>query len=294
MNETDLSNYKKAGEITVKVKEFARKFIKKDMLLTEIAKRIEDEIKELGGKLAFPVNLSMDDIAAHYHPLFNDEKRAEGLLKVDFGVHIDGCIADTAISIDLTNGKYKELIEASENALNQALSLLDENPTLHEIGETIQTSVEERGFSPIVNLSGHSIEKYDVHAGITIPNYGNNSTVKLKDGVYAIEPFVTTGEGKIYEGNNGNIYILHKPRNIRSEIARRILDYIVTEKKTLPFSSRELQEKFGNMARLAIKELEQNNVIKAFPQLIEVSHKPVAQSEHTFIKHNGKIIVITR
>ncbi len=293
MDEKDLSDYKKAGEISVKVKEFARKFIKKDMLLTEIAKKIEVEIGKLGGELAFPVNLSINDIAAHYHPLFNDERKAEGLLKVDFGVHINGCIADTAISIDL-DGKYKELIEASEYALNQALSILDKDPTLHEIGEIIQASIEERGFSPIVNLSGHSIDKYDIHAGITIPNYGNNSKSKLKDGVYAIEPFVTTGEGKIYEGANGNIYILNKPKNIRSEMARRILEYIVEKKKTLPFSSRELQEKFGGMARLAIRELEQNNVIKGFAQLIEVSHKPVAQSEHTFIKDKGKIIVITR
>ena len=153
MQKQELEDYKKAGEISIKVKEFARELIKPDMLLLEIAQKIEAKIYELGGKPAFPVNLSIDDIAAHYHPKADDETKATGLLKIDLGIHVNGFIADTAFSLDLTkDNQHKELIQASQEALNNALALLPKNPSLSEIGKTIQESIEAKGFSPIINL----------------------------------------------------------------------------------------------------------------------------------------------
>jgi len=96
---------KKAGKIAKEAKEYAKSFIKKDMPLLEIAEKIENKIMELGGKMAFPTNLSINEIAAHYTPTYNDETKAHGLLKVDLGVHIDGWTADTAFSIDLENSE---------------------------------------------------------------------------------------------------------------------------------------------------------------------------------------------
>jgi methionyl aminopeptidase len=295
MEEKDIEKYKKAGEISVKVKAFARALIKPEMPLLEIAQKIEKKIYELGGKPAFPVNLSIDDIAAHFHPTLETKEKAEGLLKVDFGVHVDGFIADTAFSLDLTeDGKFKDLIESAEFALENSIKILSKNPTLHEIGLEIKRSIEEKGFSPIVNLSGHSIKRWEIHAGITIPNYGNGNNNKLEDGCYAIEPFSTSGEGKIYEGPSGNIFSLQDLKNVRSPMARKILDYIIEEKKKLPFSLRELQEKFGNMARIAIRELENQGIVHNYNQLIEKSHNQVAQAEHTIIKQGDKIIVTTK
>jgi methionyl aminopeptidase len=295
MNEEDLDKYMKAGKIAVDVKTFAKDLIKPGIPLLEIAQKIEKKIYELGGKPAFPVNLSIDDVAAHYHPTLEDDKLAYGLLKVDFGVHVDGFIADTAFSLDLSeDGKYKDLIEAAQLALDSAIKMVSENASLNDVGEAIQKAITEKGFSPIVNLSGHSISRWEVHAGITIPNYGNGNDSKLEDGIYAIEPFATTGEGKIYEGPPGNIYSLMDLKNVRSPTARKILDYLIEEKKKLPFSLRELQEKFGGMARLAIKELENQGVIRGYDQLIEKSHKPVSQAEHTIIKKGNEIIVTTK
>jgi len=119
MDKEEIEKYKKAGEIAKQMKKFAREIIKKDMLLVDIAKKIEDKIIELGGLSAFPVNLSINDIAAHYHPTLDDTTKADGLLKIDMGIHIDGYIADTAITIDLTDdNKYKKLIEATELDVN--------------------------------------------------------------------------------------------------------------------------------------------------------------------------------
>lgn len=289
-------DYKKAGEIAKKIVEYAKNLIKPDMLLVEIAQKIEKETIKLGAQPAFPVNLSINDIAAHYHPALEDETKAHGLLKIDIGIHINGFIADTAFSLDLTpDKKYKDLIKASEDALSEALSILNNNPTLNDIGLAIQQIIQRKGFSPIVNLSGHELGQYNIHAGITIPNHGNNNPNKIEPGAYAIEPFATTGDGKIYEGPAGNIYQILTPKNTRSPTARKIMEYVWEKYQTLPFSLRELQEKFGNMSRLAIKELEQNKIIHSYPQLIEISHHPVSQAEHTFIKTpEGKIIVTTR
>jgi len=292
----ELESYIKAGEIAKKTTEFAKKLIKPGMSLLEIAKKIEEEIVKLGGEIGFPVNLSIDDVAAHYHPTIEETRKAEGLLKVDIGVSVNGYIADTAFSLDLTEDKkYKELIEASENALSSALELLEKDPTLHEIGQAIQKEIEKKGFSPIVNLSGHELGQYKVHAGITIPNCGNNNQNKIEPGAYAIEPFATTGEGKVYDGVSSNIFSITDYKTPRGQTARKILEYVWNKYKTLPFSLREIQEKFGALARLGIKELEQSGIVHNFPQLVERARKPVSQAEHSFIKTpDGKIIVTTR
>jgi methionyl aminopeptidase len=297
MNKQELENYEKAGKISIEIKKYAREIIKPDVLLIEIAKKIHKKIEDLGAIPAFPVNLSIDDVAAHYHPTLNDETKASGLLKIDLGIQINGFIADTAFSMDLTSDKKHEaLIKASEEALENALKKLKENPdlTLSEIGKTIQETIENKKFSPIINLSGHGLEKYEIHSPPTIPNYENGNNQSLESGAYAIEPFATTGQGKIYEGTGSNIFSLINQKNTRNPTARKILDYVVEKYKTLPFSLREIQEKFGVMSGLAIKQMTQEGILHEFPQLIEKSHEPVSQAEHTFIKEKNKIIITTR
>ena len=287
-------DYIKAGEIAQKIIAYAKQLIKPDMLLVEIAQKIQAEIEKQGAISAFPVNLSIDDVAAHYHPTIDDKTNASGLLKVDLGVHINGFIADTAFSLDLTpNNEHKELIEASEQALTNALEKTKQDPTLNEIGKTIKQTIGEKGFSPIINLSGHSLSQYEIHGGVAIPNYDNGNENKLQPGAYAIEPFATTGEGKIYEGQSGNIFAITNPKNTRSPTARKILDYVMDKYQTLPFSLREMQEEFGPMARLALRELENQGIVHNFSQLIEKSHKPVSQTEHTFIKKSDNEIIVT-
>ena len=175
------------------------------------------------------------------------------------------------------------------------MKILDKNPNLNEIGEAIQKTIEAKGFSPIVNLSGHQLEQYSVHAGVTIPNYANGNKNKLNPGAYAIEPFATTGEGKIYEGPSSNIFAVVSPQNTRGPTARKILEYVWEKYQTLPFSFKEIQKKFGAMSRLGLRELENSGIVHNFPQLIEKSHKPVSQAEHSFIKTDkGEIIIFSK
>ncbi|MEK6884024.1 MAG: type II methionyl aminopeptidase [Nanoarchaeota archaeon] len=245
MDEEKIKKYIQAGKIAANLRKFIKSYIKEGMLLTDIVKKIKDKIEDEGAISAFPPTISINDIAAHYHPLKNEETKIHGLAKIDFGICVDGYIADTALSIDLTeNNEHKKLIEASELALENAIKLLKKNPTLNDIGKTIQETIKSKGFSPVINLSGHSLEKYNVHAGITIPNYANGNNNHLEPGAYAIEPFATNGEGKIYSGSSGNIYQIKEQKNPRSQKSREILDYIKNKYKTLPFSARWLAREF--------------------------------------------------
>jgi methionyl aminopeptidase len=285
----------KAGKIASQVREYARSFIKKDILLIEIAEKIENKIKELGGKPAFPTNLSINYIAAHFTPSHEDKTLASGLLKIDFGVHIDGWISDTAFSLDLENtSENKKLIEASEKALDNTIKILKQNISLSEVGKTIQKTIDSYEFSPIVNLSGHEMKQYDLHAGITVPNIDDKKNIILQKGLYAIEPFATSGNGKVYDGKPSGIYILINNKNVRSPIARQILKFIEEEYNTLPFCSRWIVKKFGTKALFGLKQLEENGNLHHFPQLIEASHSKVSQAEHTVLVENNEIIVTTR
>jgi len=294
-DDIDRTKVLKAGKITEQVREWIKPQIRKDLLLLEIAERIEEKIVELGGEPAFPVNLSINDIAAHYTPTFDDKTKAYGLLKVDFGVHIDGWVADNAFSVDLDNNEEnRKLILAAEKALENALKLVKRGTSLSEIGKEIQKTMESHKATPIINLSGHSISHYDLHAGTTVPNYDNESKEVFEEGIYAIEPFATFGNGKVYDGKPSGIYSLIDERNVRNPIARKVLDYVIEEYSTLPFCSRWIIRKFGHTALFGLKQLEDNGNLHHYAQLIEVSHRNVSQAEHTILVEENKVEVTTK
>jgi len=282
-----------AGKIASQVRAYAKMIIKKNVSLLEIAEKIEDKIFELGGKPAFPVNLSINEVAAHFTPYHEDETLAHGLLKIDFGVHIDGWIADTAFSVDLENSdENKKLILASEKALEEAIKISN-NKTTNEIGGKISETINSYGFTPIINLGGHGLGQYDFHAEPFIPNIDNNNGKELKKGLYAIEPFATNGNGKVHDGKPHGIYILINNKNVRNPVAREILKFVEKEYPELPFASRWIVRKFGSKALFALNQLEQNGNLHHFPQLIESSKGIVAQSEHTILI-DKEVIVTTR
>lgn len=284
----------KSGKIASRVKEYAKEIIKTEMPLLEIAEKIENKISELGGKPAFPVNLSINEIAAHYTPSYDDKNLAQGILKVDFGVHIDGWTADTAFSVDLENSEEnKRLIRASEKALNEAIKKIKINVKVSEIGRAIQNAIESYGFSPVANLSGHEMKQYKLHAGKTIPNIDTKGSDEIKDGIYAIEPFATTGNGKVREGKPSGIYFLVSKKNPRSQTARNILEFIKEEYGTLPFCSRWIVKKFGVESLFALSQLEGNGNLHQYPQLVEISKSKVSQAEDTIFIQNDKIFVTT-
>lgn len=290
----DIEKLRKAGEIAKKVKEYGRTIVKKGVPLLEIATKIDEKIAELGAKPAFPLNLSINEIAAHSTPSYNDETKAHGLLKFDVGIQVDGFVADTAFSIDLENSQEnKKIIEAAESALKKALEAINYGVELRQVGATVEKEVKAKGFQPIINLSGHSIDEYDLHSGITIPNYDNHQFLEIPEGAYAVEPFVTSGAGQVINGKPSGIYAIQGEGAVRDQTARELLNYIVDEYQTLPFCSRWLVQKFGTRALIALKRLEEAGILHHYPQLLEKSRAPVAQAEHTVIITKKEKIVTT-
>lgn len=297
MNQEDII---KAGKIASETKKYARTIIKKGVPLLEIAEKIENKIIELGGKIAFPVGLSIDNIAAHATPTYNDQTLASGLIKIDLGVHINGSIADTAFSMDLENlEENQKLIQTAEKALEKALEYIKQkkqDSLTNEIGEVIEKEIKNNKFLPVANLSGHSMEYYNLHAGTTIPNIKNSHSQKLGKGLFACEPFVTNGSGRVKHGKSHGIYILENTKPIRDFFAREVLDYIKKEYNTLPFCSRWLVKRYGIKVLFALRKLEQNKNLHEFPELIEISNKEnikVSQAENTFLINDKNVIVTT-
>ncbi len=296
LNDSEAEKLRLAGRIARSAVEYAKSLARKDMPLLELAEKTEARIVELGGKPAFPVNLSINEIAAHATPLYDDEAIAHGLLKVDIGVHVGGWIADTAFSLDLENSEEnKKLIEAAEQALNKALEeiKLKKEIKLRKIGHMVEREIISFGFNPVRNLSGHSISEYEVHAGITIPNYDNKNEEKLEEGVFAVEPFSTNGHGLVKDGKPSGIYHLVKEGNVRDGFARSVLDFIKQEYRTLPFCSRWIVRKFGSRGLVALRFIEQAGLLHNYAQLVETSKGKVAQAESTFLVHKGETEVIT-
>lgn len=295
LTEEEIKKYQEAGRIAVKAVNFARNLVKPEMLMLEIAETVEAKILDLGGKPAFPIDVSCNEVAAHYSPSWNDSGTTAGLAKVDLGVAVEGYLVDTAFSLDLSpEAKYKEMIKAAENALSEAVKSAKLGMPLNKIGRNIHKSITSAGFSPIRNLSGHELARYKVHAGLTVPNYDNNNISKLQEGAYAIEPFATSGVGMVQEGKMSGVYELREKTPVRDASTRKILDFIESEYKTLPFAARWLIKKFGSRSLLSLKFLEQAGCIYQFPQLIEKSREPVSQAEDSILILNGKTLVLTK
>lgn len=299
MNPSDKEKILKAGKIAKQVRDWIRPQIKKSMPLVEIAELIENKITELGAKPAFPTSLAIDNIAAHYAPSHDDKTTAHGLMKVDFGAQIDGWTSDNAFSIDLENSEEnKKVIEASELALMKALKTVKKDLAISELGKVIEETITEKNLEPIRNLSGHSMEQYNLHAGTSVPNFDNHGTEKFLPGLYAVEPFASTGHGRVHDGKPTDVYQMISEKNVRSPIAREVLKFIIEEYNELPFCSRWLVKKFGPRALFGLRELEQNGNMHHYTELIESSSgsnvPKVSQTEHTIlIEEDGTVTVTT-
>ena len=292
MNE--LQDYIEAGKIAKEVAERSKSLIKVGNSLLEVAETIEKWIKEKAG-IAFPVNLSINENASHYTPSI-DEKTVFGendVVNVDIGTHVNGRIGDIAYTIDLS-GEQGKLVEASEKALENAISLVKAGRTTKEIGEEIEKTIISYGFKPIRNLSGHGLRDYEVHAEPSIPNTKVDYEEELEEGqIIAIEPFASTGEGYVREDRRTEIFSFNQEVLTRNMNARGILAFIQNEYKTLPFAERWLARSYDPFKlKVALKELLVRDALNQYPILKDVAGSLVSQAEVTLLveKEGCKIL----
>jgi methionyl aminopeptidase len=294
-----LEKYRRAGKIAGEALNYCCSLAKPGAKLLDIAEKTEGLIKSKGGGLAFPLNIGINSTAAHYTPFHNDEKVFhEGeLVKLDLGAHIDGYIADTARTVEIGSENNQTLILAAEKALEKAIETVRAEISVSDVGKAIEKEINLQGFLPINNLSGHRVDKYDLHQGLTVPNVGKIKIGKrLKEGyAVAIEPFATNGAGHVKESVGGNIFMLMKPKLARYPSEKQFLSYAEKQFKTLPFAERwctEFAEK--DKLRFLLGSMTRRNIIYSYPQLVEAGNGMVAQAEHTVIVTRDGCEPITR
>ena len=275
-----LEKYRSAGRILAEVLAEARPKVETGASLLDVANFVEDAIRSKGGQPAFPCNISLDRNAAHYTPSPKDLSTfGESMVKLDIGVHVDGYIADAAITIDLSG--HDKLTEASKAALEAALEIVRPGADTAQIGKIIEETITGYGYRPVHNLTGHGLSRYQAHDEPAVPNKAMEKGTVLKEGdVIAIEPFATNGSGRISEGPINEIYGFSAPRPVRLPAARSLLKEITENYRTLPFARRWLK---GERAEYALMLLLRSGAVHTYPVLWEVEGALVSQAEHTVV-----------
>ncbi len=302
INEEDKDNAIIAGKIAAKAIIYGKSIIQPGIKIVDALDKIEQYIKENNGEMAFPAQVSLNNVAAHFCPLAEDNEvfKSTDMIKLDLGVHINGIIADTAVTIIFkeNNDKFEEyynIKKASEEALNNTIKYIRPGATLGEIGLIIQESISKYDLSPVRNLSGHGLGRYNVHESPTIPNFNTNDKRELEENqMIAIEPFATNGRGMIFESNNATIFSLNAIKGVRSNMTREVLKDI-QEFKKLPFTTRWLTTKHSiSKVKYALNDLKNLGIIHDYPPLLEVGKGIVSQSEHTVIVREKPIVTTLR
>lgn len=299
MNKEILQKYLVAGEIAKKCKELTKKEVKVGAKLFDVAEQIEGLIKKEGAGPAFPVNISINEVAAHFTPDRDCDLvfKEDDLVKVDIGVHVEGYIADTAVTLSMNEcEEHKKLIKAAEGALAAGIKAVKVGADFGVIGKAIEDVMKEAGVEPIRNLTGHGLEQYSLHAGLTIPNVKRKVGVKIEKGMaFAIEPFSTNGAGMVMDKNEVHIYEFIREVGVRSRDARRILLLAQRDYAMLPFARRWVEGNIKGMKLdMALKELVQKNAIYQYPALRDKANGLVAQAEDTVVvTEDGKVVVTT-
>ena len=303
-----IESYIESGKLASRIRNEASKMIKDGTLVIDLVNYVESEILGAGAEIAFPCNVSINEIAAHYTSPSGDETmiKAGDLVKLDLGAMIDGYIADTAVTI-IADGNisenynqdeinlHEEIVEASAAGLDAAISTVRAGVEISKIGEAVNEAIKEYKLNPIFNLMGHSLEQYNLHAGISIPNYNNHDNFKLDEGqAVAIEPFATNGAGEVNDSPGQYIYSYMTNKPFRMKNTQKVLKYIQHHHQYVPFSARWIDDAFGERkSKMALKQLSDAMAIFPYAPLREKKDCFVSQKEHTVIVEKEGCMITT-
>jgi len=293
-----LDSFRKSGEIVARLRKEVPQIAKPGVHALDICEQLEQKMRDQGGKPAFPVNVGINEVAAHYTSPPGDSLKIPPacLAKIDFGVHIDGYLTDTSVTVCF-DPKLEPLVQAAEEALQNAIRAFKPGVKLSDIGRLVQSTIQKYGLRPIGNLTGHKIERYSIHAGKSVPNVPGMNGTKIDEGeIYAIEPFTTLSKaaGMVSNGSSAYIYRFVKPKGAESDDSKKILAYIQSNFSTLPFASRWLDKTFEReTVKKSLYELIRHKCVSPYPVLVEETGGPVAQAEHTVLVGKDGCTVLT-
>jgi methionyl aminopeptidase len=296
MNKQYKQDFLLAGALAKQVRAYGQSLIKPGASYNAVFEQICNKISELGGIAAFPPQMALDHVAAHFLPQPNEDIIfSNQVIKLDIGICVNGAIGDCAVTIDLS-GKYQPLIDAAEAGLLAAEEIIKVGIPVREIGAVIEKTILSHGFKPIKNLCGHGLGLYQVHTPPSIPNYDDRSRAVISPGMtFAIEPFATDGKGMIYEEGLPAIFSFVASRPIHSDFARSLIHKIKSF-QGLPFSIHELSKDLPlSEVQTAVQELLKARIIIGYAPFIEEGNGIVAQAENSvLVDENGKVFITTR
>lgn len=296
MKPPDLEKLRRSGFISATAREHGRKLIVPGARIEAIAREVEEVIRDMGGKPAFPAQLSRNNIAAHYCSPPDDptEAQPDDIVKLDLGTQVDGYVTDNAVTVDLREGEGSLLVAASRMALDNAIAVMGPGTSITEIGRQIETTVEALGFQPVRNLTGHGVARYTIHCAPSIPNYADSKAGRLRANMtIACEPFVCDGKGYIDVQGKPEVFMLRRGIRAKDSIAAD-LQRALEATEGLPFARRQLLPALGSLARVdeALRLLRKKGLLEEYPPLCEKQGVRVAQTEHTiFIGEHGAEVV---
>lgn len=321
MEGIELKRWRNAGAVARRTLNHISESMEAGMTWHSVIENSERYIRRHGGNPAFPCTLSVNNIAAHFttdHTLTPPEGIEEmilqkgDLVKLDIGVHVKGAIADNAITVEIGNGgNHTDQIRAAKEARDASIEKMHPGTPWHEVGAAAEQVAIDAGFQPIRNLSGHQLEKFNLHAGVSVPshacgpNHPGYRGVVPSGGIFAVEPFNTTGSSGMVENmaprNSSNIYRVTGNVEIRRAVAKKKLRplgatmarYIEERYHTLPFAERWayplLEKPFPNEGEEShqrkwnslVKKLQDIRFLETYAALRCADGGMVGQYEHT-------------
>jgi methionyl aminopeptidase len=315
LNVEDYADIRRGAECHRQVRKYMQSKIKPGIKLSEMCAELEDlnrtlvEEQGLSAGPGFPTGCSINHVAAHYTPNAGDETVLQygDVMKVDFGTQINGRIIDCAWTVAF-DPQFDPLLTAVKDATNTGIKTAGIDVRLCDIGEAIQEVMESYEVTidgklypikSVRNLNGHSIGKYQIHAGKTVPIVKGGDQTRMEEGeIYAIETFGSTGRGYVVEDMECSHYMKefeapHVP--LRVPKAKQLLNHINKTFGTLAFCRRWLDRPDGGSFTVngndgkqerylgALKNLCDAGIVKQYPPLVEQKGAYVAQFEHTIM-----------
>lgn len=287
--EETFAKWLKAGQVAADALQHGRSLCVPGARVVDVVHAVEEQIRRQGLGLAFPCTLAIDAVAAHVTPTHDDPTvlREGMVVKLDCGAELDGALSDNACTVEVGGtDRYNDLIACSEACLKEAISIIGPNVDLGTVGAAVEMTAKDFGFKPIQNLTGHSLEPYVLHAGLTVPSVPMKVNRRPRIGdVLACEPFVTNGQAARVENSGpGNIYHFQRSKPLRLPSAKRLLAHVERNHPKLPFAERWLTgaldpQKLG----FNLLQLQKEALLKHYPALSEASGGIVAQTEATLV-----------
>ena len=192
-----------AGVLAAKTLDEITSHVKPGITTDKLDKICYEFIRDNGGYSAplfykgFPKSCctSVNHVVCHGIPS-NKYLNDGDIINIDVTAIVNGWHGDTSRMFYVGNAsvKGKNLIEATYDSMMKAISIIKSGIHLGDIGETIQTYVEKKGFSVVRDFCGHGIGKI-FHQPPNILHYGKKGEgMKLETGmIFTVEPMINEG-----------------------------------------------------------------------------------------------------